>query len=140
MKYMKIACAVLTVFLVCSAFSLKGIKLRRVREPVYAFGVAASFTDTVVYYTPMQVLDSVKLDKEGFLPNRDLYSVQLKNYVEGDLNQTNYTCMIYFDTNKPKLEKTFSKVKGNYTKGGGVLLTLIEPDAFVFKKPAYGDY
>ncbi len=140
MKYMKTVCAVLTILLVCSSFSLKGIKLKKVREPVYAFGVAASFTDTVVYYTSLQLLDSVKLDKEGFLPDRDLYSVQLKNYVELDLKQANYTCMIYFGTDKPKLEKTFSKVKGNYTKSGGVLLTAIEPDAFAFKKPSYDDY
>lgn len=39
------------------------------------FGVAASFNDTVVYFTDIQVLDSVKLDKGGFLPKRDLIRI-----------------------------------------------------------------
>lgn len=68
----KIVFAVMLVFTLCTAFTMKSHK------PVYAFGVAASFNDSVVYCTEIQVLDSTALDKNGFLPKRDLYSYQLK--------------------------------------------------------------
>ena len=47
--------AVALVFMVCSAFSFKKGKGEKA---VYAFGVAASFNDTVVYFTDIQVLDA----------------------------------------------------------------------------------
>ena len=119
-------------FLMCSAFTMKKDKDKE--KPVYAFGVAASFSDTLVYYTPIQLLDSVALDKNGFLPGRDLYSYQLKNHLEYKLGKLNYTCMIYFSDNKKKLEKEVSKVKAGYQKSRQTLLA-IEPDEFKFEKP-----
>lgn len=119
-------------FMVCSAFSFKKGKGEKA---VYAFGVAASFNDTVVYFTDIQVLDSVKLDKGGFLPKRDLYTYQLKNYLEYDLKSLDYTCMIYFSENKKKLEKEAAKVKSKYKKNKTIVLMPIAPEAFRFKKP-----
>ncbi len=116
------------VFTLCTAFTMKSHK------PVYAFGIAASFNDSVVYCTEIQVLDSTALDKNGFLPKRDLYSYQLKNYLEYDLKKPDYTCMIYFSESKKKLEKEAVKVKAKYKKGTMALQT-IAPDKFSFKKP-----
>ncbi len=78
MKYVKILFAIALVFTMCSAFSLK----KDHSKPVYAFGISASFTDTVVYFTDIQILDSAKVSKEGFLAHRELYSYQLKNYLK----------------------------------------------------------
>lgn len=100
MKYVKILFAMALVLTMCSAFSLK----KGHSKTVYAFGIAASFTDTVVYFTDIQILDSAKVSKEGFLTHRDLYSYQLKNYVEDNGLQQNSTCMIYFSENRKKLE------------------------------------
>lgn len=130
MKYLRILLAVTLVFTLCSAFSMKKEK----EKQVYAFGVAASFNDTVVYYTEIQMLDSVVLDKRGFLPQRELYSYQLKNYLEYELAKLDYTCMIYFSENKNKLQKEASKVKGKYVKGN-LKLQSIAPSDFSFKKP-----
>ena len=117
MKYVRILFAVALVFMVCSAFSFKKGKGEKA---VYAFG---------------QVLDSVKLDKGGFLPKRDLYTYQLKNYLEYDLKSLDYTCMIYFSENKKKLEKEAAKVKSKYKKNKTIVLMPIAPEAFRFKKP-----
>lgn len=136
MKYVKILLAVTFVFMLCSAFS---INKKDVAKPVYAFGVSASFTDTVVYYTGIQLLDSVYLDKNGFLPHRELYSYQLKNYLELELNQPNRTCMIYFSENKKKLDKEQSKILGKYKKNNSVTLQQIPAEAFKFKKPDVGE-
>ena len=106
-----------------------------VRRAVYAFGVAASFNDSIVYYTDIQVLDSVELDKNGFLPKRDLYTYQLKNYLEYNLKKPDYTCMIYFSENRKKLEKEAVKVKGKYKKSKNMVLQVVKPEAFTFTKP-----
>lgn len=130
MKYVRVLLAVALVFMFSSAFTHK-----EKEKTVYAFGVAASFNDSTVYYTEVQVLDSVQLDKNGFLPKRDLYTYQLKNYLEYELKKPDYTCMIYFSENKTKLEKEASKVKGKYKKSKGLVLQVVELGAFSFKKP-----
>lgn len=129
MKYVRVFFAISLAFMFFSAFTLKNVD-----KPVYAFGVAASFNDSVVYCTEIQVLDSIELDKTGFLPKRDLYAYQLKTYLEYDLQKPDYTCMIYFSDNKKKLEKEASKVKSKYKKGSGLLLQVVDPAAFAFKK------
>ena len=48
MKHVKIVFAVMLVFTLCTAFTMKSHK------PVYAFGIAASFNDSVVYCTEIQ--------------------------------------------------------------------------------------
>ena len=94
-----------------------------------------AFNDSIVYYTDIQVLDSVELDKNGFLPKRDLYTYQLKNYLEYNLKKPDYTCMIYFSENRKKLEKEAVKVKGKYKKSKNMVLQVVKPEAFTFAKP-----
>ena len=91
MKSIKILCSLLLVLMVCSAFSLKGSK----GKSVYIVGVSASFTDSLVYFTEIQLLDSVRLDKNKMLPERSQYSYQLKNYLENEEGLTNRTCFVY---------------------------------------------
>ena len=136
MKYVRILFAVALVFMVCSAFSFKKGKGEKA---VYAFGVAASFNDTVVYFTDIQVLDSVKLDKGGFLPKRDLYTYQLKNYLELEKNLSNRTCMIYFSENKVKLNKEMAKIVSQYKKNKSVALREVKTTEFSFKKPVVSE-
>lgn len=131
MKYVKILFVLALAFTVCSAFSIK----KGSPKPVYAFGISASFADTVVYYTDIQLLDSVHLDKNGFLPHRELYSYQLKNFLEYEMKQPNRTCMIYFSDSKKKIDKEALKVLGKYKKNKSVVLQKIEPEKFRFIKP-----
>ena len=131
MKYVKILFAIALVFTMCSAFSLK----KDHSKPVYAFGISASFTDTVVYFTEIQILDSVSLSKEGFLAHRELYSYQLKNYLEDNLLQQNSTCMIYFSENRKKLEKEATKILNKYKKNNRMTVSRIDSDKFHFTKP-----
>ena len=136
MKYVKILLAVALAFVFCSAFTFKKGKDKKEKaKVVYAFGVAASFNDSVVYYTEIQPLDSVTLPKNGFLPNRELYTAQLKNHLEYEMQKPDYTCMIYFSENKSKLEKEAAKVKGKYKKGTGMVLQPLQPTAFSFEYP-----
>ena len=131
MKYVKILFAIALVFTMCSAFSLK----KDHSKPVYAFGISASFTDTVVYFTDIQILDSAKVSKEGFLVHRELYSYQLKNYLEDNQLQQNSTCMIYFSENCKKLEKEATKILNKYKKNNRMTESRIDSDKFRFTKP-----
>lgn len=115
-----------------SAFTMKGGD-----KPVYMFGVGASFKDSVVYFTEVQLVDSVVLDKNGFLPNRVQYSYQLKNFLEYQKGKFDYTCAVYFSEHKAKLEKEFSKVRKQYEKGDTYVLETVKSTEFVFKKPTY---
>ena len=129
MKSIKILCPLLLVLMVCSAFSLKGSK------SVYIVGVSASFTDSLVYFTEIQLLDSVSLDKNKMLPERSQYSYQLKNYLENEEGLTNLTCFVYFSNSRKKLQKTINKMKTKYQKGKTLLIREVNPNAFKFKKP-----
>ena len=114
MKNIKILGALLLVFIMCSAFSMK----KKDDKQVYIAGVSASFKDSLVYFTDIQLVDSVILDKNKMLPQRQQYSYQLKTYLESKLGQSNRTCFIYFDSNKTKLEKSNKKMKDKYQKSG----------------------
>lgn len=129
MKTFRLLLAMVVLAMTCSAF------MQRDKEkPVYAFGIAASFKDTVVFFTDIQILDSVSLDKKGFLPHRDAYSNQLMTYLEYQKQKPDYTCMIYFSENKNKLQKEASKVKKQYEKSSMTLQSISEAD-FRFTKP-----
>ena len=131
MKYVKILFAIALVFTMCSAFSLK----KDHSKPVYAFGISASFTDSVVYFTDIQVLDSAEVSKEGFLAHRELYSYQLKNFLEDNQLQQNSTCMIYFSENRKKLEKEATKILNKYKRNNRMTVSRIDGEKFRFTKP-----
>lgn len=131
MKHFRFFFITVCVLILCQGFSLKG---KEREKDVYAFGLAASFNDSVVYCTEIQVLDSVRLGKNGFLPQREMYSYQLKNYVEYELDKPNYTCMVYFSEKKEKLTKEVNKLISGYKKSNLVLIPITASE-FMFKKP-----
>ncbi len=102
-------------------------------KDVYAYGVATSFTDSIVYFTAIQKLDSVTLTNKGFLPERQQYSYQLKYHLENQ-GLMHRTCMVFFGTDKDKLAKKQSKLMERYLEKH-ILVKLIETDTFHFFKP-----
>ena len=130
MRYIRICLMAVMAVMLFSAFTMKGKE-----KPVYMFGVGASFKDSVVYFTEVQVVDRVQLDHDGFLPHRESYAYQMKNYLEYERNHTDYTCAIYFSENKNKLEKEASKVKKQYEKAKTFVIEGLSQSDFSFKKP-----
>lgn len=130
MKIIKSLCPLLLILLTCSAFSLKGNK----SKCVYVAGVSASFTDSLVYFTEIQQIDSVSVDKNKMLPGRAQYSGQLKSYLENEEGLTNRTCFVYFSTQKKKLQKVMTKLKTKYQKGNTLLIREVNPNAFRFRR------
>lgn len=118
MKFVKILTSLLLVLVVCSASTSKDKK----GSGVYMVGVSASFMDSLVYFTDIQLVDSVELDTDGLLPGRGQYSDQLDMYMEHKLGLKNRTCFIYFNEKKEKVEKSIKKMKEKYLKGGKSVL------------------
>jgi hypothetical protein len=129
MKKMNMLVA-LFVVLLCSSFTLG--KGKGKNKDVYMAGVSASFSDSLIFFTDIQLVDSVELDKDKLLPERQQYSTQLKRFLEGQ-GMKNRTCFIYFNTNRKKLEKAIRKMKEEYQEGGRNILRQVDAD-FKFKK------
>lgn len=128
MKFVKIVASLFIVLAVCTASTMENKK-----KGMYMVGVSASFTDSLIYFTDIQFLDSVELDKDELLPMRGQYSDQLDSYLEQVKGMENRTCFIYFDEKKDKVEKTIKKMKEKYQKDGKSILRDLGAD-FKFSK------
>lgn len=129
MKMIKVLASMAVVFMLCSAFSVKGDN----KNGVYMVGVSASFSDSLVYFTDVLFVDSVKLNKDKMLPERGQYSSQLDSYLLQSEGLRNRTSFIYFDTKKERLEKNIGKMKKDYQKGGKSIVKQVNP-SFKFTK------
>ena len=129
MKLVKVFASLMFVFVLCSAFTAE-----KKGKGVYIAGVSASFSDSLIYFTDIQFIDSVVVGKDAILPGRVDYSGQLDAYLEQIQGMKNRTCFIYFNEKKSKLEKTIKKMKDKYQKDGKSILRETGSD-FKFSKP-----
>lgn len=84
-------------------------------QKLYIFGMAASFTDTIVHFTSIQEVDSAWTDKKKhFLLGREEYSYQLRDYLGAELLMPHRTCVVIYDTKRKKIEKRFAKMMRLY--------------------------
>ena len=84
---------------------------------MYMFGIAASFNDSIVYFTNIQEIDSVWFSqKKSLLAGRSSYSMQLRNYCTDKLNEAHRTCIVIGDKKRKKVEKKYEKMKKMYTQ------------------------
>lgn len=122
--------AVVLLAFVCS-FSSASAKVICVPK-LYAFGFSASFNDSIVYFTDIQVIDSAWInDKTKFLISRDNYSYQLKNYFTS-IGQEHRTCVISFALTRKEIEKKYKKMKEKYVKAGNFSIKNVSKNDFHF--------
>jgi len=102
-----------------------------VSHKTYLFGFAASFKDSTVYITDIQVIDSAYINKTGFLFGRDNYSFQFGHYLQskGVLNAT--TTTIFSDEQK-KIEKKYLSLKKKYVKEGRFDIKYVQQNSFKY--------
>lgn len=130
MKSLKTISILMLLLVVTSAFTFR----KDDYKPVYVMGVSLCFGDSVVYFTDIQQIDSVRLTKEGFLPSREGYSEQLKAYLEAKDGNINHTCITYFSEKKAALQKTVTKLMKRY-RNGSTVIQQIAPSDFKFVRP-----
>ena len=128
-----IALALLLVALVVVA-KPKSSSNGRGKGVVYLFGVSQELTDSVVYITFINEVDSLDLQKHTkFLPYRSEFSIQLKEYMEGTLQKDHQTTCVFFSPNRKKLSKKYYKIKKRFLDNP---YTKIMPiDGFKFRHP-----
>lgn len=131
MNYIKFICAVLALSMAVPALARK--TKSKSHYGVYMAGVSASFTDSLVYFTDIQQVDSAYLGDKGLLQDRAQYSIQLKDYLESNEGGKNRTCFVYYNKKKKKLQKELNKIKQKYQKGKSAMIREVNP-AFKFEK------
>lgn len=131
MRFIKLLCFMFAVSMVMGVAAKKSKDKNK--YGVYMAGVSASFTDSLVYFTDVQYLDSAVVDNKGFLVGRSQYSVQLKDYLETKEGVKNRTCFMFFNVKKNKLQKELLKLKEKYGKGNTLVLKSVNPE-FKFEK------
>ena len=117
MKSFKFLVSLFLVLMVCTASTLEDNK-----KGMYIVGVSVSFTDSLIYFTDVQFVDSVTLNSEKLLSNRSQYSEQLEDYLKMREGGKNRTCFIYYNKKKAALEKMVKKMKEKYQKDGKSIL------------------
>ena len=101
---------------------------------VYLFGVSQLLTDSVVYITFINEVDSLDLAKKTkFLPFRSEFSLQLREYMEGTLKKDHQTTTVFFSTNRKKLSKKYYKVRKRFLDNPYTKIVPI--DNFRFRHP-----
>ena len=112
----------------------EGKKVKDVKEvPVYIWGASISFSDTVVYFTEIQDLGVMALEN-GFLPHRQYYAYELKDYMNFNENLPGRISVIYFEEKRNKLEKMEQKIKKRLIEKEGMTVRYLG-DKFKFVKP-----
>lgn len=109
---------IMAAALLVAAFAATEVSAKKKMVPrAYIFGFSASFTDSVVYMTNVQAVDSVWIDtKTKFLLGRENYSYQLRDYFTYKQNMPNRTCLVLFGLNRKDAEKKYVKMKRKYTE------------------------
>ncbi|MCM1107658.1 MAG: hypothetical protein NC388_01250 [Clostridium sp.] len=128
------------IFLLAVACCVAQVRADQKAKPgkAYMFGVSMSFTDSIVYITDLQELDTVYFQpKTGYIAERTLYSAQLQLYLEEQCGQTNQTSTVFYNRSRKKLEKTFLSVKKKYAKNKEVVVQPVGTDKFRFQTEMY---
>ena len=113
MKVLKLALLVviMTAFIPTQA-NAKSIMLPK----AYLCGFVANFSDSVIYVTDIQEIDSVWFDsKSKFLMSRSAYTSQLRDYFTNKLNMPDRTCIVIFGMDRKKAEKKYTRLMKQYT-------------------------
>ena len=113
MKYLKL----LALAVVLSVFLPADAAKKQETTKAYLFGFVANFTDSVVYFTDIQEIENVTIQKKTkFLQNRDGYSDQLRYYFADKLKMPHRTCIVSFGLTRKEAEKKYVKMRKIYTE------------------------
>ena len=126
--------AVMLVVTLLAVAKQKPTQYGRGSGKVYLFGVSQQLTDSVVYLTFINEVDSFDLAKKTkFLPFRSEFSLQLKEYMEGTLHKDHQTTVVFYSASLKKLSKKYYKIKKRYLDNPYTKIVPI--DGFKFRHP-----
>ena len=132
MKYLKF----IALVVVLSTFLPANAAKKSETTKAYLFGFVANFTDSVVFFTDIQEIENVTIQKKTkFLKDRDSYSDQLRYYFTDKLNMPHRTCIVSFGLTRKEAEKKYVKMRKLYTEknAGRYDVRYITENDFKFK-------
>lgn len=107
MRILKMICLLVTLVCTTVVFAGSGVK----QKAVYVFGYAQSNSDSLIYVTDIQRIDTAFLVKKGgFLLGRQVFSEQLRSFLDHSYGSKNAICNIFFSTKRSTLVKTYDRV------------------------------
>lgn len=122
-----------TVLFLLFSFCSLGLSAKKAKT-VYVFGASFSFSDSIVYFTEVQKIDSVVFDKEhNFLPDRQHYSSELADYMSLKENKPGRTSALYYSKKLSTVRKKEAKLKRKLLKKNKTVLYL--GNKFSFTRP-----
>lgn len=102
--------------ILAAAFLAVPCQAKKIKTDIYIFGCSASFSDSIIYITSVQVLKDAEIDsKSKALMHRDMYSSQLKDFLTEEMRQPHRTCFVIFADKEKAAMRKFEKVKKLYT-------------------------
>lgn len=102
-------------FLACLACQNAEAKIKQ--KPVYMFGFAISFVDSAAYITDVQYIDSSFIDtKTKFLVGRNMYSLQLQEFLAKNEGCMHPVTAVFFGKKKEKMEKKMLSVRRRFER------------------------
>ena len=102
---------------------------------VYVLRVSISFSDTIAYFTEVQLIEGVQLNKKTkFLPDRQHYAHELQDYMATQEGQSGRTSIVLFAKNEKSLKKKEAKVKNRLQRRRGLTVRYLG-DKFKFTRP-----
>lgn len=84
-------------------------------QTIFIYGTSFSFSDSVMYVTEIQQLDSVSVKDKYFLAGRDQYSMQFKKWLEAGGAPAQVSSINFF-TKRSKAAKKFEKMRKSALK------------------------
>lgn len=108
MKKIVLLCLVAAI----SLFALQGqAKPKFKQAPIYIFGYALSPTDSTVYVTEIQRIDTAYIERNSkAMMARTMYSYQLQKFLSDTYGLKGAICNIFFSENRNKLDKKYDRV------------------------------
>lgn len=108
-----------------------------VMKPVSMFGVGISFTDSVVYMTELQRVDSAWITpSKKFLMDRSLYSLQLQYYMEHQ-GVKNSICSVFFSKSAGKVKRQWTKIRKRHEQSPTQRFKIVPLSDFRFQAEEY---
>lgn len=103
-------------------------------KSVYLLGVSYSFSDSIVYFTEIQKIDSIVFNAEHkFLPNRQHYSYELTDYMAFKENMPGRPSAVFYAKKLSSLQKKEAKLKKKLLKKNKAVMYL--GNKFSFTRP-----
>ncbi len=131
--------AIVVALLLATCFTEISAKERYVANKAYIFGFATSFTDSTVYITEIQSMDSLWIESKMLMLDRDNYSYQLKNYLDKQ-GQQHRTCTMFFAVKRKDIDKKYAKIIKKYVTKGHYYISYLRENDFQFQPIAIDEY